>query len=99
MGKAAWIFSFKLRKNVLKEEFIEATKKLHDNVVSKAEGFISWEQYRQGDTWTDFVLWESIEDANNAITVGEGRKEAEKFYSMIQMNTCKTLVSSFEKKY
>ena len=30
MAKTAWIFSYKLRKNVTKEEFIECTQKLHD---------------------------------------------------------------------
>ena len=41
---------------------------LHDEVISKAKGFISWEHYVQENTWTDFVLWESEEDANNATT-------------------------------
>ena len=39
MAKTAWIFSYKLRKNVTKEEFIECTQKLHDEVISKAKGF------------------------------------------------------------
>ncbi len=32
MAKAAWIFSYKTKKNVTKDGFIETTKKLHDNV-------------------------------------------------------------------
>ena len=43
MAKTAWIFSYKLRKNVTKEEFMEATQRLHDQVISKAKGFLSWE--------------------------------------------------------
>ena len=99
MAKTAWIFSYKLKKNVSEEHFIESTKKLHDEVISKAKGFISWEHYLQGNVWTDFVLWQSEEEANNAMTVGQGKQAAKDFYACIQMNTCKTLVSKFVKKY
>ena len=48
MDKTAWIFSYKLKKNVSEEQFIELTQKLHDEIISKAKGFISWEHYLQG---------------------------------------------------
>lgn len=99
MEKAVWIISFKLKKGTTKEEFIEATESLHNNVLSKANGFIMWEQYLDEDVWTDFVTWQSLEDANEGIKVGHGTKEAKKFYSYIQMNTCKMLVSTLVKKY
>lgn len=53
MATTAWIFSYKLRKNVSEEQFIERTKKLHDEVISKAKGFISWEHYLQGKAVTE----------------------------------------------
>ena len=81
MAKTAWIFSYKIKKNVTDE------------------GFISWEHYVQENTWTDFVLWESEEDANNATTVGQGHKVTEDFYACIQMNTCRALISHLVKKY
>ncbi len=85
MAKTAWIFSYKLKKNVNHEEFISITQKLHDEVISKAEGFISWEHYLQGNVWTDFVLWETEEAANNATTIGKGKEVTENFYACIQM--------------
>ncbi len=57
MAKAAWIFSYKTKKNVTNDGFIETTKKLHDNVISKEKGFISWEHYQHNNTWIDYVLW------------------------------------------
>lgn len=99
MSKAIWNFSFKLKKGVTQDDFIEATRKLHDEIISKANGFISWEQYLQGDTWTDLVIWETIEDANNATTVAEGSELSKNFYAMMQMNTCRALISTFVKKY
>lgn len=99
MAKTAWIFSYKLRKNVTKEHFMEQTQKLHDEVISKAKGFISWEHYLQDNVWTDFVLWESAEDADHATTVGQGKEVTENFYACIQMQTCRALISEFVKKY
>lgn len=45
------------------------------------------------------LVWESEEDANNAITVGQGYEVTREFYACIQMNTYRTLVSQFVKKY
>lgn len=99
MAKTAWIFSYKIKKNVSREQFIEVTQKLHDEVISKAKGFISWEHYLQDNIWTDFVLWESEEDAQNATTIGQGMEVTENFYACIQMHTCRTLISQLVKKY
>lgn len=99
MGTAKWIFSFKLKKGVTQEDFISATQQLHDEVVSKAKGFLCWEQYVQGEVWTDLVTWETIEDANNALEVGQGNAIAEKFYGMLQMHTCRSLVTSLVHRY
>lgn len=99
MNKTAWIFSYKLKKGVSEEHFMELTKKLHDEIISKAKGFISWEHYLQKDIWTDFVLWETEEDANNATTIGQGTDQAKDFYACIQMNTCRALISKLIKKY
>ena len=103
MAKTAWIFSYKLRKNVTKEEYMEATQRLHDQVISKAKGFLSWEHYLQDSaqdgTWTDFVLWESEVDARNAMEAGQGQEAAEAFFACIRMQTCRELVSQFVKKY
>lgn len=41
MAKTAWIFSYKIKKNVTEDKFIEKTQKLHDEVISKARRFIS----------------------------------------------------------
>ena len=74
MAKTAWIFSYKLKKSVTPEEFMERTQALHDAVISKAKGFLSWEHYlpdsAQDGTWTAFVLWESEVDARHKFELG-----------------------------
>ena len=99
MSKTAWIFSYKLKKGIKEEKFIALTQKLNDEIISKAKGYISWEQYLQKDTWTDFVLWETEEDAHNATTIGKGKEVTNDFYACIQMNTCKALISKLIKRY
>lgn len=99
MSKAIWMFSFKLKKSATKEEFISATQKLHDEVISKQKGFISWTQYLDGDTWIDLVNWESLEDANKALTAGNNNETAKNFYSLLNMTSCKTKVLPAEKSY
>lgn len=99
MNKTAWIFSYKLKKGVSEDEFMKLTQKLHDEIISKAKGFISWEHYLQKDIWTDFVLWETEIDAKNATTIGKGKEITNNFYNCIHLNTCKALISRCVKKY
>ena len=99
MNKTAWIFSYKLKKDVSEEHFVELTQKLLVEIISIGKGFIWWEHYLQGEIWTDFVLWETKEDANNATTIGKGKEVTNNFYACIQMNTCRALISKLIKKY
>ncbi|MCI8541058.1 MAG: hypothetical protein HFE68_08095 [Erysipelotrichaceae bacterium] len=99
MAQTAWIFSYQLRKGVSDEEFIACTQKLHDEVISQADGFIAWDHYKQGNIWTDFVLWESEEAAHAATMIGKGKAVCEEFYACIRMQTCRALISSHVKRY
>lgn len=64
-----------------------------------ADSYLISRHYLQGNVWTDFVLWETEEDANNATKAGEGKEVTENFYACIQMNTCRALISQLVKKY
>ncbi|WP_321384013.1 hypothetical protein [uncultured Enterococcus sp.] len=99
MAKAVWMFSFKLKKDVSEEEFIAATKKLHDEVVSKQKGFISWRQLLDEDVWIDLVTWETMEDAKKAMTAGSNNSTAKAFYSLLNMSSCKTKVLPVAAEY
>lgn len=99
MTKAVWMITFKLKKGVTQDEFIDATQKVHDMVVSQQKGFISWSQFLDGDVWTDFVTWETMEDANKALTAGSGNPVARSFYALINMNSCKAKVIPVIKEY
>ena len=99
MTNAVWFISFKLKKDVSVEDFLIASEKCHNEVLSKQKGFISWEVLRDGDTWVDLVKWETAEDAKNGEAAGESHPAAHAFYSFINMNSCKTQLFSVEKRY
>ena len=99
MSNAVWFISFKLKEGVSEEDFLCASEKCHNEVLSKQKGFISWEVLRDGDTWVDLVKWETIEDAKNGETAGASNPAAHEFYSFINMPSCKTRLFTLEKAH
>jgi len=99
MSNAIWFISYKLKKGSSVEEFLLASKKCNDEVLSKQKGFISWDVLRDGDTWVDLVKWETAEDAKNAETAGASNPASLEFYSFINMNSCKLQLYSVEGSY
>ncbi|MDR2869107.1 MAG: hypothetical protein LBV04_01520 [Deferribacteraceae bacterium] len=99
MSHAIWFISYKLKAGKSEEEFLLASKKCNDEVLSKQKGYISWEVLRDGDMWVDLVKWESAEDAKNGETAGAGNPAARDFYSFINMKTCKLQLYIVEKSH
>ena len=99
MSNAVWFISFKLKNGVSEEDFLLASEKCHNEVLSKQPGFISWEVLRNGDTWVDLVKWETAEDAKNGETAGASNPAAHEFYSFINMSSCKTQLFSIAKTH
>ena len=99
MSNAVWFISFKLKKGVSVEDFLRASKRCHDEVLSKQKGFISWEVLRDGDTWVDIVKWETVEDAKNGETAGQSNPAAHEFYACLNMNSCKMQLFTVEKTH
>lgn len=97
MPKAVWFISFKLKKGVSEDDFLIASEKCHNEVLSQQKGFISWEVLRDGDTWVDLVKWETEEDAKNGETAGAKNPAAKEFYRFINMNSCKLQLFSLVK--
>lgn len=64
----------------------------------KAKGYIAWQQLRDGDTWVDSLTWETAEDAIAFETSGGGGELAERFYSFINLMSCKTRLHTLERE-
>jgi len=100
MSNAVWFISYKLKKGVSIPDFLIASEKCHNEVLSKKKGFISWQVLSHGDTWVDLVTWETMEDAINAENNdGDTDPVALDFYSFLNLNSCKSQVYKVEKSY
>ena len=99
MVNAIWFISYKLKKGASVEDFLRASEKCHDEVLSKQKGFISWDVLRDGDTWVDLVKWETVEDAKNGETAGANNPTSREFYSFINMISCKLQLYTVEKSH
>ena len=100
MPNAVWFISYKLIKKASIADFLIASEKCHNEVLSKKKGFISWKVLVDGDTWVDLCTWETMEDAVNAENNdNEPDPTAQKFYSFIDPDSLKMQVFSVEKSY
>jgi len=100
MSNAVWLISYKLIKGTSVEDFLRASEKCNNEVLSKKKGFISWKVLVDGDEWVDICTWETMEDAINAETDnGEPDSAAQEFYSFIDPDSLKHQVFSVEKTY
>jgi hypothetical protein len=99
MSQASWFISYKLKEGKSVEDFLIASKKCNEEVLSKQKGYISWDVLCDGDTWVDLVKWESAEDAKKAETAGAKNPAAKEFYSFINMKSCKLQLYAVESSY
>ena len=81
--KQGMIISFKLKDGVSADEFLAASDEIQENYLSKCKGFIARQLMIIGDTWTDWVIWETMADAENAMHGSVANDSAKKFTSLI----------------
>jgi len=99
MSNAVFINSYKLKKGTSVPDFLLAVDNLVNEYMSKQKGFISFKLLVDGDTWTDIGVFETMEDAKNFENPGSVNEFAEKFYSFLNFNTCKSNTYSVERSY
>lgn len=99
MPNAIYYVSYKLKKGVSVPEFLEASKALNDGYMSKERGYISWKQLNNGDEWVDLATFETLEDAKRVSNPTEPNELAQKFYSFINLPSCKARIYSIERSY
>ena len=101
MLKSVFYCKYKLKKRTSVEDFLSASKQLNDEYISKQKGYISWEQWNDGDIWVDILTFKSMEDVksfeeNSAANPNEFSLN---FYSYINMPSCKVRYYSVERAY
>lgn len=100
MPNAVFFVSFKLKKGASVPDFLLAAESLNHGYISKQKGYISWKQLVDGDTWADFLTFETMEDVEKfEADSGNAGELAKNFYSFINLNSCKLNYFTVEKSY
>ena len=100
MPGAVYFNSYKLKKGSSIPDFLLAVKTLFTQVISRHKGYRSFALFRDGDTWADYSVWETIDDLNafvKSATAGEPNELAASFYSFLNFNSCKSHHFSVER--
>jgi len=99
--EAVFYCSYKLVKGASVPDFLLASEKLNNEHISKQKGYISWQQLVDGDTWLDFCTFATMDDVKTFASNSEKEINplAEKFYSFIDMASCKAHFFTIERSY
>ncbi|MCL2847289.1 MAG: hypothetical protein FWE13_00870 [Firmicutes bacterium] len=97
MKRTVWTCEYKLKKGTCEEEFLAASKLLGVEYISQQKGYVSWQQLKCDGIWVDVLTWESLEDAKTFESSGGGGDLAQKFYSFINLTSCKTRYHTLER--
>jgi len=89
MSNAVLFCSYKLKKGASIPDFQLAVKKLTEH-TSKQKGCISYKLLVENETWADMSTWETMDDLKSFMKSGGPTDLAEKFYSFIDFESCKT---------
>lgn len=99
MSGAVLFISFNLIEGASVSDFLLAAERLNNEYMSKQKGFISWKQLVDDGTWVDLITWETMDDAKRVLESDGSGDSAEKFYSFIDLESCKVQIFSVEKSY
>ena len=98
MPNAVFFNSYKLKTGSLASEFLTSVDNLINNFMSKQKGFLSFLLLADEDIWADCGIFETMEDAKNALNSSNLNKFAEVFCSFLDFDTCKSNIFSIEKR-
>ena len=101
MSNAIYFNTYKLVDGASVPEFLLAVEKLIKENISKQKGFVSFKLLAEGDAWADYCMFETTDDLNAFLESAQNNSTelAEKFYSFLDFDTCKSNIYSVEKSY
>ena len=98
-AKQAILHSYKLVEGASVPAFLLAVQKIHDEMLSRKPGFVSWQVFQDGGGWADLVIWETMEDALNAEKDEEPGAAAQAFGACIDYSSLKRQAYSVVKSF
>ena len=91
--------SFNLKKGASVSDFLLVSDKFNSVFLSAQKGYISRKLLLCGEMWADSVLWETMEDALNAINTANENAVACEYLSYLDGESTKALNLSVERSY
>lgn len=101
MSNAVFFNTYELKDGASAPDFLLAVEKLIEEHISKQKGYVSFQLLAEGDTWADSVMFETMDNLNAFLESSQNDKNefAEKFYSFLNFDTCKSSIYTVEKSY
>lgn len=101
MKKTVFLNVYKLKKDVVISEFKESVKLLNDEYISKLNGYVSFDLMNDEKRgfWSDRKVFETMEDAKAFAENCEPNQFATKFYSFLNLSTCRSNLFTIEDSY
>ena len=101
MSNAIFFNTYKLKDGMSVPDFLLAFENLINGYISKQKGYISCNILVEGDTWADAATFETMDNLNAFLESSKNdmNELAEKFYSFLDFDTCKSNIYSVKKSY
>ena len=98
MPNVVFANTYKLKDGVSVPDFLLAIEKLIKENISKQKGFVSFKLLAEGDGWADYGMFETMDDLNAFLESAKNNRNelAEKFYSFLNFDTCKSHIYTVE---
>jgi hypothetical protein len=97
MSNAIFFNTYTLKKGASVPDFLQSVDDLINGYASRQKGAISFSLLVDGNTWADFGIFKTLEDAKNFENPSSTNVLAEKFYSFLNFNSCKSYMFSVER--
>ena len=99
MPNAVTLYSYKLKDGVPTSDFLAAADRVNSEYMSKQKGFISWKVLSDGETWSDLLTWETMEDAHNAANRSKTYAFAAEYFTFMDFDSLKAYYFIVENNY
>ena len=99
MANVASYHSYKLKEGVSVPDFLLSMETLIKEFVSKQKGFISFQHLVEGDTWVDFLVFETIDDLEAFASICGKSELARKCLAFGDSSTLKSHVFSIVQSF
>ena len=99
MSQVVFYNAYKLKEGSSIPDFLEAKGNLTNLQVSKNKGWVSSTYLRDGDTWADYSVWQSMDDLKAFVASARANPTdlAKKMYAFIDAGTTNSHIYTVER--